>query len=276
MFVSPKHFRLAAILSLVVGVAAVRAQEDATTPAEPAAPTVQSNDQAPQRGRGQQGFDRMLGVVPLLRIETVREELGVDEEQSKTLETVTLEIREDFGGQLRDFFMSLRDLSPEERRARRQEGDGKLAEIRAKIDERLQGVLNEGQFHRLKEIEVQRLVRTNGVGALTGGDLAAALDLTDEQKQQLRDQAEASRGPGEAISLDEVRAKVKEILTPDQMGKLDTLFGEAFDLPQELLQRGPGRFRGGPGGQRDGRFDQRGQQPDSAGEVPAANEANPE
>jgi hypothetical protein len=260
------------VLCLFVGGAIACAQEQD----EPGTPAGGPNDQDPQRGRGQRGVDRMLGMVPLLRVETVREEIGIDEEQSKTLETVTLQVREDFGAQIGEFLASLRDLSPEERRARRQEGDGRLSEIRAKVNERLQGVLDESQFRRLKEIEVQRLVRTTGVGALTSEDVAAALDLTENQKQQLRDQAADSRGQGEALSLDDVRAQVKEVLTPEQLGKLDTLFGAAFDLPGELLERGRGRFGGRRGGRDGGRFGERRERPAPESEEPASGEPSPE
>lgn len=273
MFVTQKSICLAALLALLNGLNTTEAQETATEPAESAAPAEQQSETGRQRARGPRSFDRALGMVPLLRVESVRQELGVDEQQSKTIETTTLQIREDFGQQIRDFMLSLRDLSPEQRRARRQEGEGQLAEIRAKVNERLQGVLNEGQFKRLKEIEVQRNVRSSGVGALTSGEIAAALDLTDEQKQQLRSEAQASPGRGEPLSLDDVRAKVKEVLTPDQMGKLDTLFGAAFDLPRELLERGRGRFAGGRSGDRQGEFGQRRQRPAFEGEEPAASEA---
>lgn len=262
--------RMLLIVCLSVGGAFASAQDNAGG----------AGGQGPQRGRGQRGFDRMMGMVPLLRVEKVREELGVDGEQSKTLETVTVQINEDFGDEIRDYLASFRDLSPEERRARRQEGDGALAEIRNKINERLKGVLNADQFGRLKEIEVQRLVRTTGVGALTSEDIAAALDLNEDQKQQLRDQAADSRGRREALSLDDVRASVKEVLTPEQMTKLDTLIGAAFDLPQELLQRGRGRFGGGrggqQGGQQGGRLGERRQRPAFEGEEPAAEESSPE
>lgn len=260
-----------AVLSLALGVAPLCAQESATEPASPPAQSDQPDNQDQQRGRGERGMDRMLGMVPLLRVETVRQELGVNDEQSKSIETTSLQIREEFGQQIREFMQSFRDLSPEERRARRDESDGRLAEIRGKINERLRGDLDEKQFQRLQEIEVQRLVRTSGVGALTSDDLAASLDLTDEQKQQLREQGQAARDANEAISLEDVRAKVKDILTPDQMGKLETLFGAAFDLPREMLERGRGRFGGGRGG-REGGLGIRRQRPAFEGEEPAATE----
>jgi hypothetical protein len=173
---------------------------------------------------------------------------------------------------------SFRDLSPEERRARRQEGDSAMAEIRNKVNERLQSVLNADQFKRLKEIDLQRLVRTAGVGALTSEDVAAALDLNEDQKLDLRDQAADARGQREALSLDDVKASVKDVLAPEQMTKLDTLFGAAFDLPEELLQRGRGRFGGGGGrgGQQGGPQGNRRERPAFEGEEPAAGESNPQ
>ncbi len=261
MFNQPMIVRSLVLFCLLIGNLSLRAQESA----------VESTD-APRAERRQRGEDRMLGMIPLLRLETVHEELGIGDEQSETLETVTLEIREDFGEQIRGFWQSLRNLAPEERRAKRREGSEKMSGIRRKSNERVKGVLGEKKFRRLQEIEVQRLVRTTGIGALASQDIAAALDLTDQQKKQLRDQAEGSREQGEPISLDEVRAQVKEVLTAEQMAKLDTLFGAAFDLPQELLERGRGRRFGRQRGERSsGRRNRSAQE----GDQPAAEGVNP-
>jgi len=210
-----------------------------------APPAAESRSDRPPRGA-----NRMLGMMPLLRIETVREELGVDEEQSRALDTVSVEISNDFGEQITGILHAFRELRPEERRARRRENHEKVSGIRKKVNGRLRGVLGDNKFRRLKEIEVQRLVRTVGIGVLAGEDIAAALDLTDEQKQQLRDQADGSGERGKSVSLEEVRAQVKEVLTAEQSEKLDTLFGAEFDLPQELLERGRGRRFGRLRGER--------------------------
>ena len=268
MSIHPLIVRSLVLLCLLIGSPSLRAQESAEGSADrPRAGNRQSN-------RRFQDVDRMLGMVPLLRVETVREELEVDDEQSKVLETVTVEIREDAGEKIRAFMQSFRDLSPEERRAGRRESNAEMSKIRSKVNQRLKGVLSDRQFRRLEQIEVQRLVRTTGIGALSSRDIAAALDLTNDQKQQLRDQAEDSRGQGQSISLDDLRAQVKEVLTAEQMEKLDTLFGAAFDLPRELLERGRGRRTGG--GQRGDRERGRRARPALEGDQPAADGENPE
>ena len=268
MTIYPLIVRSLLILCLLIGSPSLRAQDRA----EGSADTPRAGDRQPNRRFRES--DRMLGMVPLLRIETVREELEVDDEQSRVLETFVVEISEDVGKQIRDLMQSFRDLSSEERRVRRREGNAETSQILAKVNERLKGVLSDMQFRRLKEIEVQRLVRTTGIGALASRDIAAALDLTDDQKQQLRDQAQDSRGQGRSISLDDVRAQVKEVLTAEQMEQLDTLFGAAFDLPRELLDRGRGRRSGGsPRGNREGG---RRARPASERDQPAADGSNPE
>ncbi len=268
MSIPPLIVRSLVLLCLLIGSPSLRAQENAEGSADrPRAGNRQSN-------RRFQDVDRMLGMVPLLRVETVREELEVDDEQSKVLETVTVEIREDAGEKFRAFMQSFRDLSPEERRAGRRESNAEMSKIRSKANKRLKGVLSDTQFRRLEQIEVQRLVRTTGIGALSSQDIAAALDLTNDQKQQLRDQAEDSRGQGQSISLDDLRAQVKEVLTDEQMEKLDTLFGAEFDLPRELLERGRGRRTGG--GQRGNREGGRRARPALEGDQPAAEGENPE
>src|SRR5688572_12661288 len=79
-----------------------------------------------QRGGGR-GFGGGMQASPLmlLRIDEVRKELGLSDEQNKQVQELGEELRSSFGG---TNFQELRDLSQEEREKR-------LAEIRTKAEE---------------------------------------------------------------------------------------------------------------------------------------------
>lgn len=71
-----------------------------------------------------------------------------------------------------------------------------------------------------------------------------ALDLTPEQNKQLRQKA-TENPQRESQTLEEARAEVSDILTPEQQKKLENLLGAEFDLPAALLEKQPGRGQGG-------------------------------
>jgi hypothetical protein len=238
---------------------------------------VQEDDAQQQRGRGFRGRgggrfgDQMLGYVPLLQIDSVKRELKVEGDQATQVESLTVQIREDFADEIRDVMESLRSADPEDR----QQFRAQMAEVAAKVNERLSTVLNSEQNSRLRQINLQLGLRRNGAAeALSSTDIATALDLTPEQQEDLRDQARESRRERgrEAKSLEEARQEANELLTPEQQEKLTNLLGEEFDLPAAMLERGRGR--GGFGGRREGGEGRRGlrQRPEAA-EESAPNEA---
>lgn len=200
------------------------------------------------RGRGRFG-EQVLGYVPLLQVDSVRNELKLEGDQATQVETLTIKIREDFADDIRELTQSLRDADPADRQQFRE----KMAEIAAKVNEQLGTVLNSEQTSRLRQINLQLGLRRNGAAeALSSADIAAALDLTAEQQEQLREQARASRRERgrEAKTLEEARQEANEVLTPEQQEKLTNLLGAEFDLPAAMLEGGRGR--GGFGGRRGG------------------------
>jgi hypothetical protein len=219
-----------------------------------AAPAEQGTDSRPEDGRGFRGGggrfgNRMMGMVPLLQIDSVKRELKLEGEQATEVESFTVTIREDFADDIREVMDSFRNADPEDRQQLRE----KMAEIANRINERLSTVLNEEQSARLRQINLQLGLRRDGPGqALSSADIATALDLTPEQQVQLREQARESR-PGrgrEAKSLAEAREEANAVLTPEQQEKLTNLLGAEFDLPAAMLEGGRGR--GGFGGRRGG------------------------
>ncbi|TWU25849.1 hypothetical protein [Bythopirellula polymerisocia] len=206
-------------------------------------PAVQQKEQVPPKGflgRGRMG-KQALGMVPLLQVDSIRQELNVEGEQAAQLESFTLQIREDFAEEIRQILQSLREANPEERGQFRE----KVGEIAQRINERLETVLNKDQSERLKQIDLQLGLRKNGpAAALTSNDIAMALDLTPDQKKQLRAKAREAQGRAPQ-TLAEARQEVSEILTPEQLQKLENLLGAEFDLPAALLEKEPGRGKRG-------------------------------
>lgn len=191
------------------------------------------------RGRHMQ---KMLGVGPLLRIEAVRKELKVDDNQTEQLRIFSVEIRKEFGDSMRSLFGSLRDLPQEERRERMKEIREKAKEVRTRIDERLQEVLQPDQLKRLRQIDLQLRMRRHAVSVLSSDEVAEALDLTQEQKVELRERAKQARKEAQQQIREAFQAaheKVKEVLTLEQQEKLESLLGPEFDLPQALLDGSP-------------------------------------
>lgn len=238
-------------------------------------------------GRGFGGF----GGSPLLGNESVREELGIDEDQYEKLQAANEEMQAKRG-----------ELFQEMMAVRQEGGDmggfrSKMLEMRSQQEDKVKAILSEAQYRRMKQAEIQLGLRIAGLGALAMGPASSELELTDDQQQQIRDELRArfvgqrggggprgERGEGQqgnrerrvrpqvsALSLEEAREKAGEVLTEDQMKKLDEMIGREFELPEELLTmrgfggRGFGGRQGGAGGPGGGRRE-RPQQPETESE----------
>lgn len=237
---------------------------------EPEPSATQDASAQPERGRIFQGRGRFgqqgMGFVPLLQIDSVKQELKLEGDQAAQVDSLTVNIREDFAEEIRGMMQSFRDADP----ADRQQFRDRMAEMANRINERLGTVLNSEQTSRLRQINLQLGLRRDGAAtALSSSDIAAALDLTAEQQKQLREQAQAQGGRG-AVTLAEAREEANALLSPDQQEKLVTLLGAEFDLPAAMLEgnRGRGGF-GGRRGNTEGRRSLR-QRPEMAEETEPA------
>jgi hypothetical protein len=218
------------------------------------------------RGRGRFGQQGM-GFVPLLQIDSVKEELKLEGDQAAQVDSLTVNIREDFAEEIRGMMQSFRDADPADRQQFRE----RMAEMANRINERLGTVLNSEQTSRLRQINLQLGLRRDGAAtALSSSDIAAALDLTADQQKQLREQAQAQGRRDSAVTLAEAREEANALLSPDQQEKLVTLLGAEFDLPAAMLEgnRGRGGF-GGRRGNAEGRRSLR-QRPEMAEETEPA------
>ena len=219
-------------------------------------------------GRGGQGFGGGGGF--LLAMPEVQKELGVTDDQKALLEDMQADMRQR-GGERPDFG-SFRDLSPEEREKRLEEMR-KAGEERAKqAEDALKAILNETQFQRYTELQLQR----QGLMALNRAEVQEKLALTAEQKTKLEEIRAANRPErgqfgrrpegqpaGERPDFQAMAAQARErrekaeadtlaVLTPEQKAKWEQLQGKKFEFPQPTFGRRGGEEGGNrpPRGQR--------------------------
>lgn len=218
------------------------------------------------------------GLVGLLGMEQVREELKVTETQQEKLRDLGEKLREEMRGLFPDR-ESGQDLTQEQRRERMQEAMEKArkeAEKRAPgIEKQIAEILDKPQFKRLKQLEVQR----QGVDAMVRADIIQALGLTEDQQKKVKEAIEGRNRKMQEFGeqrqamfqgfrdmSEEERAKAREkmeqlgekfrevqseaqknamgVLTDDQKAMMPNLMGEPFEFRRPEGQRGEGQ-RGG-------------------------------
>jgi Spy/CpxP family protein refolding chaperone len=203
-------------------------------------------------GGGPGGFFGGGGVFGLVTRDEVQEELQLVDEQQEKVETVVDEARDQLREEMQSMFRDMRDLSDEERRARFDEIRERMDQFNTELEGKLKKVLLPHQFERLKQIDVQQRIQQRGASALTSGELAEALNLTDEQREKLEQRAEEVREELQEKMRQlqtEAREKMLDVLTAEQRAKLNELMGDSFEMREDF-----GRF-GGRGGFRGGRGD---------------------
>src|SRR5262245_46383197 len=109
-----------------------------------------------------------LGLHQLIANEALQEELKLNAEQKKGVEEISTEAREALRG--------VRNLSREERQK-------KTAEVRQKVEGKLEKLFKEDQNKRLHQIDLQQ----RGPLALSQKKTADEVELTPDQRKQLRE-----------------------------------------------------------------------------------------
>lgn len=218
---------------------------------------------------GPGGFFGGGGTFGLIQQQEVQQEIELSEDQQAELRTLGEEIRDQVRKEMQGMFQGMQDLSDEERQARFDEIRTRFEAINKDAEARMQKVLMPHQFDRLKQIDLQSRLQRGGAAALTEGELADTLGLTEAQRDQLREkQEEVQKDLNEKIGQlrIEARNQLLEVLTPEQRAKLEGMMGAAFALPEP--QFGPPGGRGGRGfgigGRGGGRNRDRGNAPASA------------
>ncbi len=204
-------------------------------------------DQGSRGGPGGPGGPRFFGGGGLLGIVTrdeVQQELQLVDEQKDKVRAISDDMRNKLRDQMRDVFSQMRDLNDEQRRAKFGEIRAKFEAVNADTEKQLEKVLLPHQLERLKQIDLQSRIQQRGALALTSGDIAKALNLTDEQRDKLEKRAAEVQQELQTqirqLQAD-ARKKMLDVLTPDQRTQLDKLLGQQFDLPAPNFGGG---FRG--------------------------------
>ncbi len=143
------------------------------------------------------------GLLGLAMRDDVQQELQLVDEQKDKVRGIADDMRNKVRDELRGIFEQMRDLNDEERRAKFGEIRNKVEAINADMEKKLDGVLLPHQLERLKQIDLQSKIRQRGADALTSGDLAKALNLTDEQREKLEKRA--------AEVQEELQAKIRDL-----------------------------------------------------------------
>jgi Spy/CpxP family protein refolding chaperone len=224
-----------------------------------------------ERGGGRFGRGGIFGggvtQMGLLRVDKIREEIKLTDEQQQQVREAGRELAEAArGGRGGQGFQNFQEMTDEERQeffAQMQERAAERAKAeKAKIAE----ILEDDQEKRLGEIYVQ----VAGADALSDADIAAALKITDDQKEKIatarRDFFANMRDQLQDLDVEERRAKMAElrqeadkavvaVLSEEQQTQFEGMKGEKLELSDdELAQARRGGFgRGGRGGGRGGR-----------------------
>lgn len=194
-------------------------------------------------------FPASLQNVFLLRGEPVQNELKLDDEQKKQLGELSLQLQQDAF----EIMSGLQDLTPEEQQEQMPEVMKMIEEKGTEIQEKVDAILKDEQKTRLKELSLQ----ARGAAGLEDDEVAAALELSDDQKKKLAEiREEGNAAIQEAMQSlragggaqgeirekmgklrDELGEKALAVLTDPQREKLDKMKGAKFDFPR---QRGGG------------------------------------
>lgn len=162
----------------------------------------------------------------LLRQEAVQEDLGLTDDQKQQLRRLAA------GQQRGGDRPNLRDMSQEERR----EWMAEMRERMEAAEKKMSDILTEEQRTRLKQIRLQVM----GPAAVGEPEFAKELGLTDEQREkigQLRERVRQARedGSNDETLRERMANAVKDMLTPEQREKLETLRGKPFDTSSLML-----------------------------------------
>ena len=200
---------------------------------------VAADAQPPQRQRTPGGFGGG-GPVALLKNKSVAEDIKLGDDQVEKLKTWSKDHQEKSQESVKAKFAEMKDLSREERAAKFQ---ALTAAANAETYKQLGDILNPAQIKRVKEIDVQAA----GTRAFSNPEVAAALKLTDEEKEKIKTVGDDIRkdlfagggGRPDPAKMEKARKegmeKIMAVLTDDQKAAWKALVGEPFDTSKLSL-----------------------------------------
>jgi hypothetical protein len=197
---------------------------------------------------------RSLSLPSLVGYDAVLRELAVDEETAGRLRGLAEEYRTVVQREMTALnidYAAISDLPALERAAEMRKVNAQTAEVHRRLTEqflpRLMVLLTPAQMERLKQIYLQAA----GLDAWTEPPLAATLELTPAQQQQLAALRDDYLRRQQSLQGDFLQrfARIRELnserdaealklLTPQQREKLQTLQGAPFDASQLTFGRG--------------------------------------
>jgi hypothetical protein len=198
--------------------------------------------EAQQRGKRPGGFGGGgNSLATLAANEAVRKDIGASGDVAAKLTSLRDDYLAAAQKENRTAGIDFQNITAEQRQ--------KLAEIGRKLNDefnpKVKALVSADQYKRLLQIQLQAGLRNQGPPALTAPEVAAELQLTDDQKQKLNElNAEFGRKQRELFSgggfdqqafaklRDERTAKTLDVLTAEQKEKLIGLRGAAFDVTQ--------------------------------------------
>ena len=185
----------------------------------------------------------MFGGMPddplgMLRQKQIQDELNLSAEQIAVVE----ELQKDMQRQSQEIFTAQAKFGGNA--IKMMEAAQKA--VRKTITKELKEILDIKQMKRLGQLEVQMKMKNRGARALTEEKLAKALNITDDQKTEIRDKSsEMSKQLQKEIEkLREQHRKqlIKDVLSDDQLSKLQEISGNQYEVqPINIRRFGGGR-----------------------------------
>ncbi len=200
------------------------------------------------------------GLLGMLRIDEVRKEIELNDDQAADVKKLEEELR----GQQPQDRPNFRDMTDEQRTKAMEDMRKRMEEQAKKSKAKLGEILLPHQLERLEQISLQMTMRMGLAMALNNEELLAKLKITPEQKAKLetiRNESMAAmremfQGGGDNADRDamrqkmeaarkEVETKAMAVLTDEQKAELEKMKGKPFEMPQGGMFGGRGQ--GGPG-----------------------------
>ena len=199
-----------------------------------------SQAQAPGRGMGGARGN-------LLGNKSVQKELKLSDAQIEKADKLAQEM----GESMREKFQELRELDPEEGRAKMATLQKEMA---AKVQKAADEVLQPEQAKRFQQISLQ----AQGLQAYLNPAVQKSLMITDDQKSKIGDLGDEAREEVREIMQNSggdrqaaqkqvaefhkgIEAKVIALMTPEQKAMWKGMTGEPFEVKYEPMRRGGGR-----------------------------------
>ncbi len=167
----------------------------------------------------------------LVNNDSVQKEIELIDEQLEQLNQLRSEFSKKISAQMNDFTSGGFDG------ARGDQIKQLVTQLKAQQQEQMSQILLPHQLDRLKQIALQvQMQRAGNMETLTSQKIAEALEIDEDQKQQLEDRAKEIKAKLDARIArlkEQAREELFRELSPSQRKKLKEMMGDAFELQTE-------------------------------------------